>query len=220
MRGAPTPRGQPRMRGRPRSLGGPPPGSDPQRIADGLEIAAAGLRAGLPPGPALRLVIETTEWGSAERARLTRVADRVDRGEATATAWRATEGPGRAAEAYDLLAAVWELATATGSPLADALDVLAGHLREESRIHGQLDAMAAGPQASRRLLALLPVAGPVLALVVGADPTDLYGSLPAALSLGLGLVLAAGGWQWSKSLVAAALRPRSYVDVAQQSRSP
>lgn len=191
-------------------------GPDPQQMADGLEIASAGLRAGLPAGPALRLVIESTKWGRAEEARITRVADRADGGEAPGSAWSEPMSDEGASEAYHLLGAVWDLATTTGSPLADALDVLADHLREESRIRGRLDALAAGPRASRRLLTLLPVVGPVLALLIGAHPMDLYGSVPGTLSLGVGAALTVLGWRWSRSLVSAALLPRRYADVTER----
>lgn len=184
-----------------------------QLMADGLEIVASGLRAGLPPAAALRLVIESTEWGRTEHTRITRVADQACSGEALGSAWCGPEDRGPAAEAYRLLGAVWDLATSTGAPPAEALDILAHHLREEARIHGRLDALASGPRASQRLLTLLPVAGPVLALVVGAGPRSLYGTLPGALSLAVGAALAVVGWRWGRSLVATALRPRSYASV-------
>lgn len=184
---------------------------DPGLMADGLQIVASGLRAGLPAGPALRLVMESTEWGDAERARIERVVALSASGQAPGRAWSTPDDGEGAAEAYDLLAAVWDLATSTGAPLADALDVLARHLREEARIRGRLDALASGPRASQRLLALLPVVGPVLALLVGAHPMDLYGTRPGMLSLGVGAALALVGWRWSRSLVARALRPRRYA---------
>lgn len=190
-------------------------GPDPQQMADGLEITSSGLRAGIPAGAALRLAVEATEWGRQEESRITRVVGRADRGESSGSAWSSSQDEEGAAEAYRLLGAVWDLATTTGSPLADALDALADHLREEARIRGRLDALAAGPRASQRLLTLLPVVGPALALLVGAHPMDLYGTVPGALSLGVGAVLTVVGWQWSSSLVTAALRPRRYADVAQ-----
>lgn len=188
-------------------------------MADGLEIASSGLRAGLPAGSALRLVIESTEWGRAEEARISLVAERADAGEAPGAVWSAPGDDEGVAEAYRLLGAVWALAATTGSPLADALGVLADHLREEARIRGRLDALAAGPRASQRLLTLLPAVGPVLALLVGAHPTDLYGSVPGALSLGIGAALTVLGWRWSRLLLTVALRPRRYAEVTESASS-
>lgn len=192
---------------------------DAQLMAEGLEIVASGLRAGLPAGPSLRLVTESTEWGRAEHDRIARVADQVGSGETLGSAWCVRGDSEAAAEAYRLLGAVWDLAMSTGAPLAEALDVLAHHLREEARIRGRLDALASGPRASQRLLTLLPVLGPVLALMVGASPLTLYGSLPGVLSLGVGGALAVVGWRWGRSLVATALRPRTYAVVTKRDPS-
>ncbi|QIM22798.1 hypothetical protein G7075_19400 [Phycicoccus sp. HDW14] len=58
-----------------------------------------------------------------------------------------------------------------------------------------------------RLLTLLPLGGPLVGVLLGLSPTTLYGSAPARAAAGVGLVLTASGWWWSRSLVRRALRP-------------
>lgn len=185
---------------------------DPESLGDALDIVASALRAGLPPAVALAVARDATHWGRCEAERVARVVARLDRGVVTASAWSLSSDEGAAADAYRTVGGVWDLALQTGGPLADAVDYLSGHLREQARLHGRLGALAAGPRASARLLTLLPLAGPALAVLVGADPQDLYLSSPAAgASAVIGLVLTAVGWRWSRAMVVRAARPRRYL---------
>lgn len=188
---------------------------DPESVADALEIVAGGLRAGLTPGAALQVATDSTEWGRDERTRITRVTAALSDGRSTSPAWREETDAGEASDAYRVVGAVWDLAIETGAPLAAAVLTVADHLREEARVAGRLNALAAGPRASQRLLTLLPVIGPVLAVLIGADPMDLYLTSPAgSVSAAIGLVLTVIGWRWSRSMVRAAAQPRRYGEVA------
>lgn len=195
----------------PRSAPGP---WDPEPLGDALEVVGSGLRAGLPPAVAVRVAWESTSWGRSESDRVRRVVERLEHGLPTTPAWSTSSDDAAAAEAYRVVGSVWDLALETGGPLADAVEDLTGHLREQVRLNGRLEALAAGPRASARLLTLLPVVGPALAVLIGADPADLYLSSPVASGSAVaGLVLTVLGWRWSRAMVRSAARPRRYAAV-------
>lgn len=184
---------------------------DPEALADALEIVASALRAGLAPPEALRIAAESTVWGRDERERVDRVIRLIEQGAATRAGWVGPRASSAADDTYRVIAGVWDVAVQTGAPLADAVMQVAGHIREQARLRSRLDALAAGPRTSQRLLTLLPVVGPVLALLVGADPVSLYGSSAVASGVAvLGLVLTAVGWRWSRHLIAQAGQPPTY----------
>lgn len=183
---------------------------DPETLADALEILAAALQAGLPPSDALHITAASTEWGRRERGRVSAVLSLIETGAPTRQGWMSRSDDAQWDDAHRVIGGVWDLAVQTGAPLAEAVLLVAGHLREDARLRGRLDALAAAPRASQRLLTLLPVVGPVLTLLVGADPVSLYASPVAAGSAAVGLGLTAVGWRWSRLLVAQAGRPRRY----------
>jgi tight adherence protein B len=188
-----------------------PGADDGETLADALEVAAAALRAGLSPSAALALVADATAWGAREAVRVEAVRRRMALGRPTREAWCRPGDSRGEADAHHAVAGVWDLALQTGGPLADAVDDLAGHLREEARLRGRLEALAAGPRTSRRLLTVLPLAGPVLAVLIGADLGQLYASsIAGAASVLTGIALTGVGWWWSRSMVEAATRPRPY----------
>ena len=194
----------------PRRRSTPDPG---EILADALEVVASGLRAGLTPTAALDLIAQATSWGALECDRVAAVQRRMRTGRPTKEEWCRPEDRGPAAESYRAVAALWDLALRTGGPLADAVDGITAHLREEARLRGRLEGLAAGPRTSRRLLTALPLAGPVLAILVGADPTELYASsIPGAASALVGVVLTGAGWWWSRAMVDRATRLRPYPD--------
>lgn len=103
----------------------------------------------------------------------------------------------------------WLLSEQTGAPLAEALRCAGQVLRADAVTRQRLASASAGPRASMAVLCLLPLAGPVVGLVFGVSPADLYfGSPLAAGSLVLGLLLAAVGLAWSCALLRRATRPR------------
>ncbi len=105
------------------------------------------------------------------------------------------------------LAAAWDVAARTGAPTADVLDALAGALAAEREEVLGLRAALAGPRASALVLALLPLAGLGLGLLMGVDPLGvLVGTTVGRLSALVGLGLGAGGWWWTSRMVAAAER--------------
>ncbi|BCW68280.1 hypothetical protein NicSoilB4_30430 [Arthrobacter sp. NicSoilB4] len=103
------------------------------------------------------------------------------------------------------LAACFDVAEATGCPLADVLMRFAAQLEAEDDVEAARQTALAGPRATVRLLAWLPFLGLGLGLLLGVDPAEVLLGNPwgvAALVAGLGLT--AAGRFWSARLVRAA----------------
>ncbi len=107
------------------------------------------------------------------------------------------------------LAAAWEVAARTGAPTADVLDALSGALASEREELLGVRAALAGPRASALVLALLPLAGVGLGLLMGVNPVGvLVGTTVGRVCALVGIGLASGGWWWTSRMVAAASRVR------------
>ncbi|MBX6766996.1 MAG: type II secretion system F family protein, partial [Actinomadura rubrobrunea] len=90
---------------------------------------------------------------------------------------RLAEQPG--AEGLRLLAACWRIGAERGGTLAAVLDGLAAALRDEEEQRQEISAQLAGPKATARLLAGLPLLGLAMAAALGADPVAfLFGTIP------------------------------------------
>src|SRR5690606_3889430 len=83
-----------------------------------------------------------------------------------------------------------DVAAATGAPLAEVVDVVVAGIAETVEAENLRRAALAGPRATARLLAWLPLAGVGLGAVLGADPVAvLLGGGPGGLCLVGGLAL-------------------------------
>ncbi|WP_324650381.1 hypothetical protein [Georgenia sp. H159] len=112
--------------------------------------------------------------------------------------------PGAAVAARTVVAAS-RLTQSLGAPLAEVLDRCAATVTEAEAARDARRVALAGPRSTARILAGLPLLGLLLGAGLGADPLDAatdggWGSV----SVGLGLVLLAVGWRWTRALVAAA----------------
>ena len=67
--------------------------------------------------------------------------------------------------------------------------------------------LAAGPRASMWVLTLLPLSGPLVALMLGLPVPEVYGDTTAGLTALVGLGVTGLGWMWSRRLLRRALRP-------------
>ena len=115
----------------------------------------------------------------------------------------------RAAEAHaaGAIIAASRLSAEVGAPLVDVLDRLRSTLEAEDEIASERAAALAGPRASARILAWLPIAGLGLGAAIGADPIQVFadGGVGSAVMLaGLGCHLA--GRALSRRLVRLAER--------------
>ena len=107
--------------------------------------------------------------------------------------------------AWMLLAAAWSVALESGAPLAASLDRTAGTLRSLADADRQVDLAIAGPIATSRIVALLPLLGLGLGFLMGADPIGvIVGTIPGAVAAVAGLALLVAGTRWNRRLVATA----------------
>ena len=190
-------------------------GHSPEALADLLEVVVPALRAGASEAAAVEMAGRAL---GSDRARgrsfgdpLQGLVDDLSRaareGRPLATVWS------RAASSLEVpgvgfVARAWALSEETGVPLSLALATAARSLRAQGAAARALSASTAGARASMVLLALLPATGPVIGLLFGLTPVDLYLASPAgSLCLAVGALLGAAGWLWSRAIVSRALRP-------------
>jgi tight adherence protein B len=175
--------------------------------AELAELLVPALAVGATPEQALRAAVDALPESRRVEPAFAQLAASLGRGEPATTALQAAAGaPGGAA--LRSLARGFGLSDALGAPLAPAVSAQALMLRQRHADAERAATAAAGPRATMRLLALLPLAGPAVGLVFGISPASLYaGSVPATASLAVGLGLAGAGWWWSRALVERATRP-------------
>lgn len=103
------------------------------------------------------------------------------------------------------LAACFDIAEASGCPLADVLARFAAQLEVEDDAEAARQTALAGPKATVSLLTWLPLMGLGLGMALGVDPLAILIGTPlglGALAAGVGLTIA--GRVWSARLVHAA----------------
>lgn len=113
------------------------------------------------------------------------------------------------AEGLRLLAACWRVGSERGGTLATVLDGLAAALRDEEAQRQDVSVQLAGPRATARLLAALPLLGLAMAAALGAQPIPfLLGTLPGLACLLTGTTLNLTGLYWTRRLAKSAESPR------------
>lgn len=174
-----------------------------------LEAIAPALEAGIAHASALQIAADARS-GSGGTDAVAALARRM----AAAAADGATLGPlwREAAESADsaellLLAQAWSLTEDMGAPLAQAVRTTATLLEARIAHERRLAAAVAGAKATVNVLTVLPLGGPLLGLVLGIGPAELYGgSGLTQASLVLGVCLAALGRWWVRRMVRAVAR--------------
>ncbi|WP_346957830.1 hypothetical protein [uncultured Arthrobacter sp.] len=118
----------------------------------------------------------------------------------------ARRGAGRTEQAVWVeLAACFDVAEASGCPLADVLTRFAAHLEAEDDAEAARQTALAGPKTTVRILTWLPFLGLGLGLLLGVEPLAILFGTPLGLAaLGAGLALTAAGRIWSARLVRSA----------------
>ncbi|MFA1546521.1 type II secretion system F family protein [Actinomadura chokoriensis] len=105
------------------------------------------------------------------------------------------------AEGLRLLAACWRIGAERGGTFATVLDGLAGALRDEEAQRQDVSVQLAGPRATARLLAALPLLGLAMAAALGAHPVSfLCTTLPGLACLITGVTLNLLGLYWTRRL--------------------
>lgn len=162
-------------------------------------VLAAELRAGRAPADALAATAAALGDGPLPEL-LLRVAATSRLGGDVPALLRAANGP--TSVVLRQLAACWQVSTRTGAGLAAAVDRLGGGLRAQDKQRREVSAQLAGPRATARLLAVLPVLGILLAAALGSDPLRVLFHTPVgAACLAGAALLDAAGLLWTDALV-------------------
>jgi tight adherence protein B len=160
---------------------------DRARTVQALGALAAELEAGGPPATALLTAGgDPSVWPTAAAA--------VPLGEdlVAALVQDADRRP-----PLRMLAACWQVSTASGSGFAEAVGRLASSARASEAVRVDLEGELAGPRATARMLCVLPAIGVGFGVMLGSDPLAwMLTSVPglACLLTGLGLTIAGGVW--------------------------
>jgi tight adherence protein B len=162
-----------------------------------VDALVPALQAGLPPITALRAVGHLTEHGNAVTSAL---IDAADAGLPLGSVWlRAADQLG--SSDLRLVGSAWSLCEAVGSPLAATLATVVTTVRQRRELQRRIAAALAGPQATVRVLSLLPALGPVVAVMVGVPLNELYAGSAGLGALGAGAALMLVGRWWCHRLV-------------------
>lgn len=173
------------------------------RALDALSLLGADLRAGRTPADALEAAADVACGASGEALAAAANAARIggDVGSVLLVEGAAVPATLRG------LAACWQVCSAAGSGLAEAVERLESGLRAEEARRRAVAAELAGPRATAQLLAALPLAGIALGAALGAHPLHLLLHTPLGLCcLGAGLLLDGLGVLWTRRLTEGALR--------------
>lgn len=156
-----------------------------------LGALAAELRAGQPPGAALRLADpDNLVWPTA--AEFAAIGGDVVAGLRADAADR---------EWLRALAACWEVSAQSGAGLESAVGHLAVSARDAEEVRDHLAVQLAGPRATARVLASLPVLGIAMSELAGADAIGwLVGSPAGLVCLAVGVGLDVLGFWWTQRL--------------------
>ncbi|HEU4666129.1 MAG TPA: hypothetical protein VFS79_00585 [Arthrobacter sp.] len=111
----------------------------------------------------------------------------------------------RESRIWSELAACFDIAEASGCPLADVLTRFAAQLEVEDDADAARQTALAGPKATVSLLTWLPLLGLGLGMALGVDPLAILLGTPWGLAaLAAGIALTVAGRLWSARLVATA----------------
>jgi tight adherence protein B len=179
-------------------------GRTPSRLWDELWLvhAGAGAAVGTPDGPRLSTAsaaILAAARGAALRGAPVAEAIRLA---ARSSGQRTT---GHEPRIWAELAACFDIAEASGCPLADVLTRFAAQLEVEDDAEAARQTALAGPKATVTLLTWLPLLGLGLGICLGVDPLAMLVGTPLGVAaLVAGILLTVAGRIWSARLVRAA----------------
>ena len=127
---------------------------------------------------------------------------------------RRAGGANDSAAAWRSLAAAWRVATQCGAPLAPALRGFAEGLRDREAARRDIRIALAGPQATARIVMVLPVVALLLGLLMGVDLAATVATPIGAGAMIGGLVLVVLARRWMRRLLRAAEPPPPTVGLA------
>nr|WP_308471394.1 hypothetical protein [Arthrobacter sp. Y81] len=166
-------------------------------------VYAAEEHHGAEDGPALTPAsLSLLSVARAAAMRGSPVADAIRAASAAAF----SGGQNRERRIWGELAACFDIAAASGCPLADVLTRLAAQLEVEDDAEAARQTALAGPKATVTLLTWLPLLGLGLGVALGVDPLSILLGTPFGVAaLAAGVVLTAAGRMWSARLVRSAI---------------
>lgn len=160
-------------------------------VAEVIARCAAVLRGGVP---ATRVFGHLGAEVGAQSA-IREIDRRVGSGASVAEAIAAEPG-----EEWKLLAAAWNLAGCSGSPLGPVLDRMVVALRSIETLSERRSVLLAGPRATVRLVLALPPVALGLGWLLGFDPSPVLFSMFGAVLICVGVLLLVGGALWTSTL--------------------
>lgn len=178
-----------------------------RQAVEACSALASELRVGRPPAAALTVAADLARGPSRSLLRAAAAAAQFGGDVPAALTMPGPTGIAATAvpEVLRSLAACWEVCATSGSGLAVAVDRLEDGLRADLDRRRAVAAELAGPRATAGMLAVLPVAGLLLASGLGADPAGVLLETPLGLvCLTVGLLLDGLGVLWTHRLVARA----------------
>jgi tight adherence protein B len=98
--------------------------------------------------------------------------------------------------------ALWSTALASGGSIAGATQALGESFHANARHRREIEVAFAGPKATARLVAVLPLAGLLLAQLFGLNPLKaIFTNGLAMVALIFGLILLIAGRVWTRSIL-------------------
>ncbi|TKK89943.1 pilus assembly protein TadB [Herbidospora galbida] len=165
------------------------------------QAIVAELAAGRTPGEALSRGIGSVE-GPPEFVEALRPVARVARDGGDVAAALVDAAPAVGGEGLRRLASCWEVGVSVGGGLAPLVERVGGALRDMENHRQEISAQLAGPRATARLLAGLPVLGLLMAAGLGMRPLPfLFTTAPGLGCLGVGVLLNVAGLRWTDRMV-------------------
>ncbi|MDQ2755367.1 MAG: hypothetical protein M3Y71_02200 [Actinomycetota bacterium] len=194
-------------------------GADDAQLVVLLDLLVPSLRAGLPVAAALgQLPRDGTPGGPPARDGAGWVEMlRVDLGQEAAAGrplaqvWADHASAAGSCEGA-FVARAWGLSETLGAPLAESVAEAASAVRQRIARAQRLEVAVAGPRATARVLTLLPLAGPLVAIAMGIPPGQLYSGLGGVCAL-VGLLLLLVGRLWCARLVRRVMRPMTVAEL-------
>ncbi|GAB98239.1 tight adherence protein B [Kineosphaera limosa] len=175
-----------------------------------VESIGAALTAGLGPADALVLVSDSRATLGTRRnaldAALPALVLRARMGESLSTGWREVADDVGSPQ-LRMLGRAWALSEASGAPLSTTATTVAELLRADRDRQAKAAAAVAGAKATQQILTILPLAAPLLGLMMGVDLVAAYTQNPlimACVALGIALVFV-GRW-WISRMVAGVVK--------------
>lgn len=170
----------------------------PKRTSEQVVELISGLRDELMAGSALRPGLERAAGGLGPQVCPRAVAVSQLGGDVAEALRADADGD----QMLLSLAALWQVCEGSGAALATALDRLVEGARQSARIRREVKAQLAGPRATMRVLAVLPLIGVGMGLLMGADPLGfLFTTAWGWLCLALAVMLEGAGMLWMRHLV-------------------